>query len=267
MKKAILVMIILACFFYCKQQEVREQNRTGIIERTIRVEDDTYSYSVYLPSNYTPDQKWPVMLYLHGSGLTGDVWAIAGGLGNALRQFPERFPLIVVFPQCPPPRFWIGVMSRYATKSLDQTVKEFNGDDKRLYVSGFSMGGYGTWICAVNNPGKFAALIPIAGGVVPPFEFSRKVRKMVSPQCLAILESENPYDALAETIDKTPAWVFHGSQDNVISVSESQNIVTALKENRGNVKYTEYPNKGHEVEGIVYFEEDFVEWLLEQRLE
>lgn len=266
-RKLFVLIIIMSCFLSCRQQETVEQATPGMIERTIEVEGKSFSYHVYLPVNFTPDKKWPIMLYLHGSGPVNDIWSYAGSLGAALRQFPERFPCIVVFPKCPPPRFWIGVMSRYAVKALDQAVEEFNGDDKRLYVSGFSMGGYGIWICAVNNPGKFAALAPVAGGVVPPFEFSGKVQNMISPQCLAVLDSENPYSALAEVIDKTPSWVFHGALDDVVPVSESQKIIAALKENGGIVEYSEYPNMGHEVESVVYFKEDFMEWLLEQRIE
>ena len=266
-KIALLLTIIFTSLLSCRQQETLKQGTTGILERTIKVEGKNFPYYVYLPADYTPEKKWPVLLYLHGSGPVGNVWSIAGGLGNALQKSPERFPCIVVFPECPPPRFWIGVMNRYAVAAVDQTVKEFNGDDKRLYVTGFSMGGYGTWICAVNNPGRFAALAPVAGGVIPPFEFSGKERKMVSPHCLAVLDAEDPYKALANIVGKTPSWVFHGAQDDVVPVSESQKVAAALKANGGNAEYTEYPNMGHEVEGVVYFREDFVEWLFEQRLE
>jgi predicted peptidase len=265
--KVIILSIFVACFFTCSKKTIITHKDTGILERTVTVEGDTYSYHVYLPVNYDSERKWPVMLYLHGSGQTGNIWSISSGLGRALRQHPERFPCIVIFPECPLSKYWIGKMSTYAVKAMDQSVKEFNGDEKKLYVSGVSMGGYGTWICAVNNPGKFAALVPLSGGVVPPFAFSRKVRAMISPQCLAVLDSEDPYKALAQSIGTTPSWIFHGSLDNVIPVSESQKIYAALKENSGNVKYTEYPDRSHDLESTVYFEQDLIAWLLIQRLE
>lgn len=266
MRKNIVIVLLLSFIITCSKQNLTTRSGAEILTRTVTVNNKVYDYYVYLPPQYTSSKKWPVILYLHGSGQNGNVWQISSGLGRALRQYPDRYPCIVVIPECPFTRYWIGDMITYAMKALDKTVEEFNGDKQRLYSSGVSMGGYGTLISAVRHPEKFAALAPVCGGVIPPVEFSQKDREEMAPICIEILESSDPYKALAQVIGKTPTWLFHGSEDNLIPVSESKEIVAALEAIDGSVKYKEYKNMGHGIWDIVFLEPDFPTWLFAQRL-
>ncbi len=129
---------------------------------------------------------------------------------------------------------------------MNKTVEEFGGDRERLYLIGVSMGGYGVWDMAAQNPGKFAALVPICGG---------------SP-----LRTGDRFTEIARRIGRTPAWVFHGAKDGVVPVSESRQMVEALKSAGGNVRYSEYEGVGHNVWLNAAAEPNLLPWLLSQRL-
>ncbi|MGH7452659.1 MAG: prolyl oligopeptidase family serine peptidase [bacterium] len=237
--------------------------KTGFLNRIVVINNVTYSYQVYVPADFTPKKKWPVILFLHGAGERGDdgVEQTQVGLGPAIRQHPERFPCIMVFPQCRYNNVWFGDMETQALKALEQSLKEFNGDAQRVYLTGISMGGYGTWYLAARHPGKFAAIAPICGGVVPPptFPFPPAVARQIP--------AEKPYETIAQRIGKTPAWIFHGDADPTIPVSESRQMAAALQKLGGNVKYTEYEGVNHNSWDRAYTEPEFVSWLLSHRLE
>ena len=141
-------------------------------------------------------------------------------------------------------------------------------DTQRLYLAGHSLGSYGTWMTAVVYPQKFAALVPVAGGIVPPFELPQAAKQLFPKPLADILNAPNPYDALAEKIGNTPVWVFHGSEDKSISVKESRNIVAALKKNGGKkVSYTEYAETDHNDALLKAFAEpELYKWLGKQKL-
>jgi predicted peptidase len=159
-------------------------------------------------------------------------------------------------------------MTVQALKALDQTVQEFNGDPNRLYLSGFSMGGYGAWATAAQYPNKFAALVPIAGGIVPPFQIPAFLKKSLPLEISTILDAPDPYNALAKRIGNTPVWVSHGSADAAVPVTESRKISQALMQNGNkNVVYTEYENTNHnEVILKAFAEPKFYQWLAKQKL-
>lgn len=201
---------------------------TGFLNRTAKVAGVTYRHQVYIPAAWSKKQKWPVILFLHGAGERGDDGLIQTevGIGTAIRRHADRFPCLVVMPQCRTDTTWIDpVVQAQALQALDQTIKEFKGDPQRVYLTGLSMGGFGTWSLSARYPGKFAALISICGGVrwrgqaIPPADAS----------------SADPYATIAEKIGKTPVWVFHGADDPVISVGESRQIVEALNASGGHV--------------------------------
>ncbi|MDZ7289286.1 MAG: alpha/beta hydrolase-fold protein [candidate division KSB1 bacterium] len=235
---------------------------TGFLNRTVTVDTTTYRYQVYLPANFTSRKKWPIILFLHGAGERGDDGLLQTqvGIGAAIRQHAERFPCLVVFPQCRPNKVWAGEMETQALAALDQTVKEFNGDPEQIYLTGLSMGGYGTWQFAARHPGKFAALVPICGGVIPPADFP------FPPEAAAQIPADKPYETIAAKIGKTPVWIFHGDADQAIPVSESRQMNEALQVLGGNVKYTEYPGIGHNSWDKAYAEPELMTWLLSQKL-
>ena len=146
-------------------------------------------------------------------------------------------------------------MESQVLAALAAAIKEFNGDPARIYLTGLSMGGYGTWSIAAGHPGMFAALVPVCGGIRPP--------DAGAPEDGAA----NPYAETAKKIGTTPVWVFHGGADPAVPVTESRKMVEALKANSGNVKYTEYEGVGHNSWDKAYREADLPVWLFAQKLE
>src|SRR3989475_526136 len=174
------------------------------------------------------------------------------GIGTAIRRYRSRFPAVIVMPQCRKDVWWTDpAMADMAKKTLELSQKEFRGDPQRTYLTGLSMGGYGTWYLAANYPGKFAAIAPICGGILRPEE-SRK-----QPA-----EDPRPYTEAAPQVGKTPVWIFRGGADRVVPVAESQHMAEAIKAVGAEVHYTEYPGVGHNSWERAFAEPDFMTWLL-----
>ncbi len=227
---------------------------TGFLNRTIKVNGTIYRYQVYLPADWTKGKQWPVILFLHGAGERGDdgLAQTQVGIGGAIRFHPERFPAVVVMPQCRKGVWWTDPqMEAQALAALARSMKAFHGDPKRTYLTGISMGGYGSLALASLHSGKFAAVVPICGGVVPPGKTA----------------DGDPYTDVARKIGKTPLWIFHGGDDPIVPVTESQKMEAALKSAGGNVRYTEYPAIKHNSWDKAYGEADLAKWLFEQRLQ
>ena len=239
-------------------------------ERSVRFGETNRAYRVYIPENRAANEKLPVILYLHGSGARGeDNLAQVDGFRWSIEPVKDKFKFITVLPQCESDNFWSAQnMSDYAIAALDQTVKEFNGDPERLYLVGFSLGGYGVWQIAAGNPGRFAALVPVAGGVIGKYPINPADRRAIIRAVGDMLESAEPYKQIARAIGQTPVWVFHGSQDDSVPVEFARHIVNSLRaEGRTDVKYTEYPEAGHQIFGQTITEPGLLEWLAEQKLQ
>jgi predicted peptidase len=238
------------------------RHETGFLDRIVAVNGVEYRYQVFVPRNWGPKVKWPVILFLHGYGEEGEDGLLPTdvGIAAAIRNHVDRFPFVVVIPQCRKNDWWTNVpMEAEALKALDQTMKEFKGDPQRVYLTGLSMGGYGTWALGAQYASKFAALAPVCGGIrLPPGDDM--------PNAHNTDDSADPYAAVAQKIGKTPVWVFHGGSDPVVPVQESRQMVEALKAAGGNVRYTEYSGVGHNSWGKAYDEADLFAWLLAQRL-
>jgi predicted peptidase len=236
---------------------------TGFLNRTVLVGGSSYLYQVYVPADWNKGKKWPVILFLHGAGERGDDGLLQTqvGIATAIRQHRERFACIIVIPQCRKDSWWTApAMEAQALKALDQSIKEFKGDPDRTYLTGLSMGGYGTWGIAWNHPGRFAAYAPICGGIRPP-------GRVTLPEGSPLADPKaNPYELVAAKVGKTPVWIFHGGADTTVPVAESQKMNEALKAAGGNVKYTEYPGVGHNSWDRAYAEPEFMTWLLSQHL-
>ena len=212
-----------------------------------------HEYLLALPTGYeaAKDKAWPLLVFLHGSGERGrDVWKVAvHGPAKLLRESPlspagqalaENF--IVVSPQCPPNVQWdddaIGAL-------LDEIAAKHRVDAKRVYLTGLSMGGYGTWSYAMKNPGRFAAIVPICGGgsTVDVRRSSRGERR-----------------AALTTLG---VWVFHGAKDPTVPLAESQQMVDALKQvGVGGVQFTVYPEAKHDSWTETYAKPELYAWLL-----
>jgi predicted peptidase len=235
---------------------------TGFLNRAAIVDGVTYKYQVFVPANWNKKVKWPVILFLHGAGERGEDGLVQTdvGMGTAIRKHVDRFPFVVVIPQCRLKDWWTSpAMEAQALKALDQSMKEFKGDPQRVYLTGLSMGGFGTWGIAAGDPGRFAAIVPVCGGIRLPH--GHNVPNAPKPD-----DSADPYSATAQKIGKTPVWVFHGGADPTVPVTESRKMVDALKAAGGNVRYTEYPGVGHNSWDKAYSEPELFPWLLAQKL-
>ncbi len=236
---------------------------TGFLDRSVSVSGREYRYQVYVPAGWSAGKLWPTILFLHGAGERGDdgVFPTAVGLGNAIRRSRERFPCLVVFPQCRKDLWWtLPTMQDQAMAALDASVKEFHGDPARVTLTGLSMGGYGTWGLAARFPGKFAALAPICGGIKPPPNVRKLAPALPEPD-----PTDAPYAETAKMVGRTPVWVFHSRDDPVVPVEGSRKMVEALKPAGGDVRYDEYDGLGHNAWDKAYGNEKFIEWMLAQR--
>ena len=263
--RLILVFVILF-FAACSDHS---EWRKDYLERSISVGGAEYKYRVWLPKKSDPNAKVPVMLFLHGSGFRGDDnIAQVDGFRWAIDPVKGDIDFVAVLPQCRNRTFWSSVeMSNYALAALDAAVNEFNGDPERLYLAGFSLGGYGTWQIAAGHPGKFAALVPIAGGVVGERPIDPRDREAIIPEVGAMLDSPEPYQAFAKAIGQTAVWAFHGDADEAVPVEFARKMVKALAD-AGNkdVRYTEYAKDGHMIMNKAFAEPGLFKWLADQKL-
>jgi len=233
---------------------------TGFLDRTVAAGDRSFRYQVYVPFGWSKGARWPIVLFLHGSGERGDdgLKHTQVGIGTAVRLHADRYPCVIVFPQCPQEKtWWDPDMEAMALTALDQAAQEFNGDPDRTYLTGLSMGGYGTWSIAYGHTPRFAAAAPICGGVVPP-------DRPVPPDSPWAGEPD-PYGTVARKLARLPIWIFHGDADPRVPVSESRKLADALKTSGAKVAYTEYPGVEHNSWDRAYAEPEFPKWLLSQR--
>jgi predicted peptidase len=241
------------------------KHETGFLDRTVSVNSEVYRYQVYVPQNFETQKRWPVILFLHGSGERGDdgILPTDVGIAHAIRTEPARFPFVVVIPQCRKEKLWIDPeMRAQALAALDQSVREFHGDRDRLLLTGLSMGGQATWKIAATVPHKFAAYVPICGRVS---ETAKAGNNANSTAAIPRIE-QDPYAETAKAIGSTPVWIFHGAVDESVPVEESRKMAQALQAAKANVRYSEYPDVGHNSWDKAYAEPELVPWMLAHRL-
>lgn len=192
-------------------------------------------YLLYVPEGYSQDKAWPLVVFLHGAGERGtNVEKVkVHGLPRLIAEGKD-FEFIVVSPQCPPDKWWVG-MDSHIIALIDETMDKYNVDKDRVYLTGLSMGGYGTWSIGAGYPERFAAMVPICGGGQP---------------------------FLAGKLKDVPVWAFHGAKDNVVPLSESQKMVDAVNATGGTAKLTIYPEAGHDSWTQTYANPQLYTWLL-----
>ncbi len=231
--------------------------QTGFLDRSIEHGGTRYPYQVYVPSNYDASVAWPVVLFLHGAGERGNDGLLQTevGIGTAIRRYPQRYPAIVVMPQAPRDTFWGGPPGDAAMAALDQTCKEFNTDARRIYLTGLSMGGHGSWMLAYRHVDRFAAAIVVCG-----FVGDRPNRASTVPA-----GDGTPHQRMAARVKSLPIWIVHGEADSLVPVSESRLMHEALLAVNGNVRYTEVPGTDHDSWTPTYASESIIRWLFEQR--
>jgi predicted peptidase len=235
-----------------------EDDMSLLEKRTFKGADSkaVLRYRLLKPDDYDPKESYPLVLFLHGAGERGD--DNEKQLIHGVPQFVKRrkdYPCFLVAPQCPNNIRWVEVdwaadahkqpaeMSEPMKLTFDLLAalpKEFAIDTKRIYVTGLSMGGYGTWDMIARRPELFAAAVIVCGG---------------------------GDEATAGKIAKLPQWIFHGAKDGAVKPSRSRNMVEALKKAGGNPKYTEYPEVGHDAWKPAYQDSELYKWLFAQKRE
>lgn len=206
------------------------------IVKTVR-----FKYLVYMPDDveYSSDKKLPLILFLHGAGERGDDIDLVKKHGIPKLCEEMKLPFITVSPQCPEDSWW--TQETEALKALlDEITANYYVDTDRIYLTGLSMGGFGTWEMAVHYPDLFAAIAPMCGG--------GKIEK-------------------AYLIKDLPIWVFHGAKDPVVPIENSKKMVDKLKELGSNVKFTVYPEAEHDCWTQSYSNPELYKWFLTHKKE
>ena len=217
------------------------------------------NYRIYLPNDYSTEKEYPLILFLHGAGQAGSDNESQLKLGICepfKNKSSEIYDCIVLAPQCPSGCKWVDVQNwgdcKYDSEKIPEsaplaavvelfirTRTAYSVDKDRVYVTGLSMGGYGTWDLLVRHPDLFAAAMPLCGGA--------DYRK-------------------AELIKDIPIWTFHGKLDGTVPYLGTEKMANTLKELGGNCRFTLYPTMEHGIWPTVYAREDILPWLLSKKL-
>ncbi len=195
-------------------------------------------YLLYLPPSYDddPEKKWPLLLFLHGAGERGEDLELVKIHGPPKHIDEGRdYPFIVVSPQCHEDVFWD---TDLLLPLIDEIVAEHRIDEQRQYVTGLSMGGFGTFELTAAAPTRFAAVAPICGGI---------------------------YWPRREVLVDTPIWAFHGAKDDVVPLAQSADVIEWVQENGGDAKLTIYPEADHDSWTVPYGDDEIFDWLISHR--
>jgi predicted peptidase len=238
MRAIALAALLVATPALSRAQEAGKQQAQSLEKTVTKVYKA--NYLLYLPKEYSKEagKKWPLIIFLHGSGESGtELEQVKVHGPPKLIAAGKEFPFIVVSPQAPtvPRRGWdVEVMNAL----LDDLIAKYTVDEDRVYLTGLSMGGYGTWAWASANPERFAAVAPICGGGQ-----ARMARRMKD----------------------IPVWAFHGGKDNVVPVKESEDMIAALKAAGAEPKLTIYPDAMHDSWTVTYDNPELYTWFLEHK--
>ncbi len=199
-------------------------------------------YLLFLPEGYdaSSGKRWPLIFFLHGAGERGsDVWQVAQHGPPKISATVPDFPFIVVSPQCPNGKIWSDDL---LLALLDDVEKRHAVDPRRVYLTGLSMGGFGTWSLGLSHPKRFAAIAPVCGG-----------GNFITP----LLADKAELKSL-------PVWAFHGGKDPVVPVAESERMVNYLRKiGAKEVKFTVYPEVEHDSWNQAYANPKLFTWFLQ----
>lgn len=209
-----------------------------VFEKTI-TKTVSCQYLLFLPDGYgEKQQQWPLILFLHGAGERGDDLEKVKIHGPPKIVGDQKdFPFILVSPQCPEDGWWPEKLD-VLISLLDDIESHYNVDAERVYLTGLSMGGFGTWHLACTYPERFAAIAPICGG------------------CETFL---------ADRLKDIPAWAFHGAKDKVVPLRRSREMVNAVRACGGDAKLTIYPEAEHDSWTVTYNNQKLYDWFLKHR--
>ncbi len=230
--------------------------------RSIRCADgpdreELFGYRLLQPETVNPGQRYPLLLYLHGIGERGSdnraqLRFLPTWMASAVRR--REFPCFLLAPQCRDTSYWVetprafdraaprqspGLMMQVVIRAVDDVIAHFPVDERRLYLTGLSMGGYGSWDLGTRLADRWAAVAPICGG------------------------GDELY---ADRLAGVPVWAWHGDADDVVPVGKSRKMIEAIRAAGGSPRYTELPGVGHDSWTPAYTADDgVIPWLFAQR--
>ncbi len=241
MKKLIFYCLIITIFFTFQTASAQVQKAMKIDKPVKLKVEITYPFLLFTPNNKSEavDGKLPMIVFLHGAGERGtNIELIKTHGPPKIVESDKDFPFIVLSPQCPKGDRWNPFQLNLL---IDNIIKNHPVDKNRIYLTGLSMGGFGTWDTAIEYPDTFAAIAPICGGsIIHAFQ--------------------------VEKIKHIPTWVFHGALDNVVPIGNSAKIVEAAKAVRNDMAFTVYAKAGHDSWTETYNNKELYEWFLTHSL-
>ena len=253
-----LVLMMLACCISAQAQSeppVVEKVSEKILEKAVYLNGD---YLAFIPEELKPDQKIPLLIYLHGSGGTGDNIQNIKRQPMALLDGIHRFkkgPCLVIAPQCKHESDKSKQRSIWVPEDLELLLQHLKAshpeiDTDRIYLSGISMGGYGSWVWGAHHPEHFAAIAPIVGGI------GRGGPKDVTPDI----------EKWAINLAKVPVYAFAGALDRVVPAERSERMVAAIRKAGGTrARIKVYPEEGHGAGSVVFSSAEFFDWMFAQK--
>lgn len=232
---AIMLILLNACPVSAGQKDVQ----CGFITKTIKVGEKEMNYAVYVPLSYDPAKPIPTIIFLNGKGECGtDGLRQCYHLGGAIMLDSHKWPFIVLFPQKQDSESLWENEEPMAMAVLEQAKKDYNIDLSRLYLTGLSQGGHGTWAIAARHPDIFAAIAPVCGW-----------------------GDEN----IAKKVANLPIWTFHGDNDKAVDIERSREMERWISTAGGSCKLTVYPGVGHNSWDNAYRSEGLGDWFLQHK--
>ena len=197
-----------------------------------------FGYAKYLPKDFDANKKYPLVIFLHGAGERGEDLDVAmrHGFMKHVREDGKEYPFIFIAPQCPDDKYW-GCYTESLLAFIDSVISDLPVDKKRIYLTGLSMGGTGTFMLAMAAPEKFAAIAPIAGSGI----------------CWN-----------AGIIKDIPTMIYHGDCDDIVPITESMTMVREINRKGGNAQIKICYGVGHWAWEQAYSDDEFLEWMLSQ---
>jgi len=235
MKHLIFIILLLSSLPLAAQSTQKAHNIDKVFSENIVV---SHNYLLHVPKDkrHAVNGKLPLIVFLHGAGERGDNIELLKVHGPPKKiDKGEDLPFIVLSPQCKENTRWNPQTIKIL---IDQIITNYPVDDKRIYLTGLSMGGYGTWDLAIKYPHKFAAIAPICGG-----------------------SDVHAWDASMHLTDM-PIWAFHGAMDEVVPVERTTRILQALKKAGSDAKLTIYPDANHDSWTATYDNPELYRWFL-----
>ena len=250
MKKTIVIIIfllfVISCYFTQKGFNVNERKGVNIepsdtfVEKrsTFTYKNQKMQYLLIFPARYTKTtNQWPLILFLHGSSLRGQNLDLVKEYGPTwVAEQRNDFPFVVLAPQCSENEDWVNKLDILAAL-LDEVLKKYRIDQDRVYLTGTSLGGRGTWSLACQHPEYFAAIAPLAAATpIIPTTWNKQMISM-------------------------PIWAFHGEKDTIAPLKNDEDMIDALRKQGGTPRFTILPNQGHIIAGI-YKNQELYDWFL-----